>query len=219
MEKNRKKWLIIVNLITLSRIVGSIVLFPIFFCFGKYVAGITLALLFATDSIDGILARKYHVSTFFGSIIDGICDKVMVIVSCILMCFINKIMIVSIILEALIFLVNVFALTQNGNVKSSRIGKLKMWVLTVFITLGFFVLKPGNTLINFIVYIPVFVFELVTLLDYIIKASKLKISFSLKVPKYKSSKDVKWMLFNPEFYDAHKDDKALISHIYKNEKK
>lgn len=216
MDQKRKKWLIIVNLITLSRIVGSIFLFPIFFAYGQLVIGTILFFLFATDSIDGILARKYHVSTFFGSIMDGICDKVMIIVACTILCCVNKFMIISIILEVLIFIVNTFVLSQNGNVKSSRIGKLKMWVLSIFVVLGFFFSRKNRLIINILIAAPVIFFELITLIDYFMKIFTLKIKITLKKPKYKSYKEIRYMLFNPEFYDEYKDQKNLISHIYRN---
>ena len=215
MSKKRKNWLIIVNIITLSRIVGSIFLFPIFFAYGKIVVGLILAFLFFTDSVDGYLARKYDVSTFFGSIIDSICDKVIIIVSCLLLCFINKFMYICIILEALIFMVNLYALMQNGNIKSSKIGKTKMWILTICVTLGFFLSFDSN-LVNILIAVPAIISELVTVIDYIVKASKLKPSIKIKAPKYKKSSEIKFMLFDPEFYKKHKDEKGLISNIYKD---
>lgn len=215
MSKKRKSWLVVVNIITLSRIIGSIFLFPIFFAYGKIVVGLILAFLFFTDSVDGYLARKYDVSTFFGSIIDSICDKVIIIVSCLLLCFINKFMYICIALEALIFIVNLYALMQNGNIKSSQIGKIKMWVLTICVTLGFFI-PYKSTLVNLLIAIPAIIFDLITVIDYIVKASKLKPSIKIKTPKYKKGSEIKYMLFDPEFYKKHKDEKGLISNIYKD---
>lgn len=217
MKKSRKKWLIIVNAITSLRIIGSAFLFPIYFKYGQNVMGIILTVLFLTDWIDGYLARKYNVSTFFGSIMDSICDKVMAIVSCIILCFINKYFIISIILELLIFFVNTFVLTQKGNIKSSLIGKGKMWVLSICVILGFFLSKDGNAVVNLSIAIPAIIAELVTLYDYLKKGSKVKIEITTKKPNYKSFKEIKKMLFSPEFYELHKDDEGLITHIYKNE--
>jgi len=215
MKKSRKKWLIIVNLITSMRIIGSVFLFPIYFKYGQNVMGIILTVLFLTDWIDGYLARKYYVSTFFGSIMDSICDKVMAIVSCVILCFINKYFIIAIILESLIFIVNTFVLTQKGNIKSSLIGKGKMWVLSICVILGFFFSKEGKTILNVLIASPAILAELVTLYDYLKKGSKVKVEIVAKKPQYKPFKEIKGMLFSPEFYDAHKDDEGLITHIYK----
>lgn len=215
MDRKRKRILVLVNLITLSRIIGSIFLFPIYFAYGKIVVGLILAFLFFTDSVDGYLARKYDVSTFFGSIIDSLCDKVIIIVSCLLLCFINKYMYVCIIIETLICLVNLYALMQNGNIKSSQIGKIKMWVITICVICGFFV--PSNKeVVNILIAAPAIIFELLTVTDYIIKASKLKPSIKIKKPHYKNKTEIKHMLFDPEFYKKHKDEKGLISNIYKD---
>ena len=216
MTKSTKRWIITVNLITLSRIIGSIFLFPIFFAYGRIVVGVILSFLFLTDSIDGYLARKHNVCTFCGSILDGVCDKVIIIVSCLILCFINKLFYISIILELLILLVNTYALMQNGNIKSSQIGKAKMWVLTICVTLGFFLPSQDKTLVNALIAVPAIISEFITLLDYIVKASKLKNTIKIKKPKYKKREEIKYMLFNPEFYLAHKDEKGLISNIYRD---
>lgn len=216
MTKERKRWLVAVNLITLSRIIGSIFLFPIFFSYGKLIVGIILSFLFLTDSIDGYLARKYDVSTFLGSILDGICDKVIIIVSCFILCFVNNLFYISIIIELLIVLVNLYALMQNGNIKSSQIGKAKMWVLTVCVIIGFFVPARNSFTIKLLVAAPAIISELITLVDYIIKAAKLKPSIKLKKPSYKKFSEIKKMLVDPEFYKNNKDKKGLISNIYQN---
>lgn len=216
MSKKKKIWLIIVNLITLSRIIGSVFMFPIFFAYGKISVGIFLAFLFLTDSIDGYLARKYNVSTFLGSILDSICDKVVIIASCLVLCFLNNLFYISIALELLIFLVNMYALMQNGNIKSSQIGKAKMWVLTICVTIGFFFSKSDTKLINCLIAIPAIISELITLIDYIVKAAKLKPSIKIEKPKYKKFSEIKFMLFDPDFYAKHKDEKGLISNIYEN---
>ena len=215
MDSRRKRWLIIVNLITSSRIIGSILLFPIYFKYGQNVMGTILTVLFLTDWVDGYLARKYKVSTFFGSIMDGVCDKCMAIVSCIILCFINKYFLIAVIFEVLIFLTNTFALTQKGNIQSSIIGKGKMWVLSICVILGFFFSKDNN-LINFIIAAPAIIAETITFGDYLIRSSKVKVQIEAKKPHYKNIKDINKMLFSPEFYLAHKDDEGLIDHIYKD---
>lgn len=218
MTNKQKRWLVIVNALTLSRIVGAIVLFPIYYHYGKITIGVILTILFLTDWVDGYLARKFHVSTFFGSIADSVCDKVMAIATAILLCFINKYMIACVVLELLIFLVNTFILTQKGNIKSSYIGKCKMWVLSICTILGFFFSKSSNNKLNLIIAAPAIIAQFITLIDYLLKMKNVHVHFDAKKPKYKSGKEIGHMLFDPKFYDENKNKTGLIDNIYKNEK-
>jgi len=217
MSKTRKFWLVSVNVLTISRIIGAMFLFPIYFHYGAKTIATILLILFLTDWIDGYIARKYHVSTFFGSLADGISDKTLAIVSAIILCFINKYFIASVILEGLIFVVNLFVFTQKGNVKSSKMGKVKMWFISLSMVVGFYFSKTDTNMINLLIAIPAILSELFTLIDYIIKGSKVKIEISNKKPKYKKAKEIRKMLFNPEFYDKYKDQAGLINHMYQDE--
>ena len=79
--------IVFVNLITLTRLIGAIAL-PFIYCFkGAGNCALITLILFATDAIDGFLARTLHCSTFFGSMIDAISDKlltnsVLIILAC-----------------------------------------------------------------------------------------------------------------------------------------
>lgn len=217
MNKSEKRWFLFINFLTISRIIGSIILFPIYFHFGPYVVGSILAALFLTDWIDGYLARKMKVCTFFGSIMDSICDKLIIIFSCIVLCFINPYFILSIISEVLILLISTFNLTQNNTAKASYVGKLKMWVLCTCVVIGFFIPKDISTLIKILVVLPAFIFELITMFTYFKKVYNGKIIIKNEKPKYKSAKDIKMMLFSPEFYEKNKDKKGLLNNIYESE--
>ena len=214
MKEGRKKWLIIVNAITLSRIIGSIILFPLYFCFGAKTIGLILAIFFLTDWIDGYLARKFKVSTFFGSIMDSVCDKLIAIVACTVLFFINPYMIVPIVIEILIVLVSLLNVTQNNTAKASYIGKIKMWVLSLCVVIGFFICENDKTIINICVAAPASIFGFITLLGYLKKVIKGSVVVKNEKPKYKSFKEIKYMLFSPEFYDKNKDKKGLLDNIY-----
>ena len=67
--------LVIVNLITLTRLVGALLLPLIYIKYGPSICAIWTIVLFATDAIDGFLARTLKISTFFGSAMDGISDS------------------------------------------------------------------------------------------------------------------------------------------------
>ena len=218
MSSTKKFQLLIVNILTASRIVFAIIMFPIFFACGPKTIGCILVCLFLTDEVDGLLARKFHVSTFFGAILDSVSDKLMSIASCILLCFINPYMIYSIIIEVLIVIANVFIFTQKGNNQSSKLGKFKTWILAICVVLGFFVCKPSKHLVNILVASPAILFEFLTLFGYLKKLLNTRFKYSYKKPHYKSMKEIKMMLFNPKFYDENKDKQGLINYIYKNEK-
>ena len=66
--------MIIVNFITSIRLIGSFVLPIIYYKCGINIASLIIIILFLTDAIDGFLARKLKVSTFFGCIIDAFED-------------------------------------------------------------------------------------------------------------------------------------------------
>lgn len=217
MNKN-KKWLYIVNIFTFSRIVGSIFLFPLYFNYGQRIVSYVLTGLFLTDWIDGYLARKFKVCTFFGSIMDTICDKTIAIVACIILCFLNPYMIYVIISEVLILLISMFNLTQNNTAKALYIGKLKMWIVSTCVVVGFFLCGTDKTVVNLLVFIPSIIFELMVIYVYLARLLNGKIVVSHNKPKYKSGKDIKMMLFSPEFYEKNKDSKGLLNNIYKTEK-
>lgn len=219
MEGKRKFWLVFVNVLTISRIIGSIFLFHVYSLYGTKVVGLILAFLFATDWIDGYLARKYKVSTFFGSIMDAICDKMLMIVACTILCFLNPYMVCAIVTEVIIMLTSAFNVTQNNTAKTPYIGKFKMWVLSMCVILGFFFCKPEREFVNLIIFIPAILFEIITLSIYLSNLFSNKIVVVNKKPSYKSSKDIRMMLFSPEFYEQNKDKKGLLNNIYEKENK
>lgn len=218
MDKRKKFWLVLVNSLTISRIIASIFVFPIYFNYGAKVVGYILAIFFLTDWIDGYLARKNNVCTFFGSIMDTICDKFILIISCAVLCFLNPYMIYAIMCEVLIFIISSLNLTQNNAAKALYIGKTKMWVLCMCVVAGFFFCKPDKTVVNLIIFIPALIFELLTLIVYFKRLVSKKIIVRKEKPKYKSSKEIKMMLFSPQFYEQNKDKTGLLNNIYDEEK-
>ena len=216
--KRSKKMFYVVNAFTLSRIIGSIFLFPIYFNCGPKIVGIILTIFFLTDWIDGYLARKFNVCTFFGSIMDTVCDKLILIVSCAILCFINPYFIFSIICEVLIVIISAFNLTQENTAKATMLGRTKMWVLCMCVIAGFIFSKEDHNLLNFLILLPALIFEIFTICQYLFRLFDNKIVIKKERPKIKSAKDIKTMLFSPEFYDKHKDQKGLLNNIYESEK-
>lgn len=134
-----------VNSITLSRVLAAFALIPIYNFVGGAAATIFLAIMSCTDFIDGALARKWKVSSFFGSLADAISDKVLAILA-ILLLFptFPQIMGLFLGMEALIFGKNLYEARKGNNIKSSMIGKIKTWPLVIAILSGFAISDIGS---------------------------------------------------------------------------
>ena len=70
----------IINLLTFSRILISIIIFALLVIDSYYFLALILFLIAGlTDYFDGFLARKYHATSQMGEILDPIADKILVI--------------------------------------------------------------------------------------------------------------------------------------------
>ncbi len=232
--------LLIINLLTLIRVIGTIVLVPIYKTFGGYSVSILALICYLTDSIDGILARKFKASTFFGAIFDGAADKLFTLMNFIVLYLITPYAIIPIIIELLIVIVQVMKYHYNYNVQSNMVGKLKTWVLAISVILTFLVsdinrvsfisLNIKNSInsmlpgLYFWLLVPSIMMEFLTLISYILeifKADKKEIK-EVKV-EVKNTKESTWKNFkniwlDPDYYLEHKDD-ANIRKVTKVPKK
>jgi phosphatidylglycerophosphate synthase len=137
-EKDKKRIEILtVNLITSLRALGIGTLIPTYLNYG----GLKTALLslgcFSTDAVDGFLARKWHASTFFGSTYDAISDKGFTFVSFLILLSITPYAIVSTLLEVAISLVNFKKYSEDLNLRTKQIGRVKTVFLATGIVLSF----------------------------------------------------------------------------------
>lgn len=133
-DKLKKK--IMVNMITALRGIGGILLVPIFSIYGSIPATVWFISFMATDWIDGYLARKYEVSSFFGALLDGMFDKLFGIISFLLLASISPSYMIPLLFEAGILGYGLYSASKGNNVKSTIIGKTKMWFLAVSVLLG-----------------------------------------------------------------------------------
>lgn len=138
----------ITNFFTALRAVGIICLIPVFKIYGGVATALLSSCCFATDFIDGILARKLKSSTFFGSLFDGISDKAFLIVNMLLLMSITPLAIAPIVLELGIAAVQSLKYENNLNIKSNIVGKIKMWVAGLTITVSYLLADP--TFINYL---------------------------------------------------------------------
>lgn len=136
--KNHKRNKILVNLITSIRSLGTVAIVPIFVNAGSFVTALAACGFFLTDCIDGFLARKLHVESFFGSLLDALSDKAFGIVCLLLLSTLNPIFLAVIGVELGIFAINYTSAQKDNNVKSSKVGKAKTLLLAASIVGSFF---------------------------------------------------------------------------------
>lgn len=130
-DKGDSKFLkkVIVNGLTLSRVVGTVIMPLLFSSLSAPVFLGVVAMILFTDCLDGILARHWGVSTIFGSLADMTADKLFGVSVLIVLSTMYPIMAVPLALETIIAGVNVKS-AENGTVaKSSEIGRIKTWVM------------------------------------------------------------------------------------------
>lgn len=191
----------LVNLITTSRLVFTMFL-PLFSIFISNVSFIIIiSILFFTDFIDGFLARKFNVQTLYGAYMDTLADKMLCIV--LLLYIAGKFNIVSILVvfELLIALVNIHALINGKKAKSSKLGKIKMWFISLSIILNY--LNYFEIISNVFVVISVIVtmiMQLITLVDYIHIYKKQKSDKENSIFKETEKKTLKYILFNTDYF-------------------
>lgn len=233
----KKFMLIFVNLLTTIRIIGVFMIVPIFFKYGGIYAAIISIACYLTDCIDGFLARKYHVSTFFGSFFDGVADKLFSCSNLIILFSVTKYSLIAIFFELLIVLIQFIKFEKNINIQSSKLGKIKTIIMSITVIFVYIVTDInklsflGINIINFvnninpniiygILFIPLYIFEILSLYSYLKflktydsnkKVVLPPINISLK-PKttFKNKFDnfcTIWL--NNEFYEKYKDSQGL----------
>ena len=228
--------LIIINSLTMIRVIGTIILIPIYKSYGGLAVGILSLICYLTDSIDGILARKWKASTFFGALFDGFADKLFTLINFIVLYLITPYALIPIIFELLIILIQIIKFANKYNVKSNIIGKSKVWVLAISVVLTFFVSDINSfdllteNIRNFISHLPdsslyfglllpAIIMEVLTFICYVLEMfapKQIKIlnkeNKELKMPELKGKstwKNFKYIWLNPKFYQEHKDDTNL----------
>ncbi len=228
--------ILFINLLTLIRVIGTIILIPLYTNYGAKIVGITSLICYATDSIDGIFARHFKASTFFGALFDGIADKLFTIVNFIILYMITPYAIIPIVIEILIVLVQLFKFNKRLNIQSNIIGKFKVWVLAFCVVLTFlvsdinsisfinesiktWVLSINTDLLYLCLLLPAIIMEFLTLLSYIYEIyyykEKREVEIKKEIVKGENKKKksfirhLKDFWFNPEFYLEHKDDNNL----------
>lgn len=229
--------LLIINALTLIRIIGTIILVPVYQNYGGVAVGILAFVCYLTDSIDGILARYFKASTFFGAVLDGFADKLFTIMNFVVLYLVTPYALIPIIFEVLIMLIQFIKFMKKLNVQSNIVGKFKVWVLALCVVVTFFasdisnisfltvsmkeyILNIPSSNLYLILLLPAIIMEILTFISYgleIIIPKKINNMNNinpkeLKMPVLKSDNvfvNFKNIWLNPQFYKEHKNDTNL----------
>lgn len=129
-----------------------------------------------TDLLDGYLARKWKVVSTYGKIADMIGDKLLaVFATTIFILKSNKIFILTLILEAVISIINVTKCIISGSIKtkdftghdSSMYGKIKTWFLFISLSVALLSIRFEifESLVTPLVILTAII-QLITAIDY-----------------------------------------------------
>ena len=133
----RKAMKIFVNALTTSRFILAIVFMFLLNKIGNIPFLVSICILFLTDTLDGILARKYHIETYYGSLMDTLADKALNIALLLPLINMNRYYLSILIIEVITMVINLTGLLLHKEIKAKMSGKIKMWVVSVTILLGY----------------------------------------------------------------------------------
>lgn len=151
---NKSNWNVMVNLITLTRLIG---IPAIFLIHNQYILFIYASILFLTDFVDGYLARKHDCCTTTGALLDLIADKTLVLVLFLAAAINGQIPIWIFLLIAFreitsMILRQIRLKTNNKLIKANMIGKSK--TALQFIALAMMILNiPGFIYVIYVMLI------------------------------------------------------------------
>tara|TARA_B100000902_G_scaffold124050_1_gene123995 strand:+ start:1045 stop:1578 length:534 start_codon:yes stop_codon:yes gene_type:complete len=158
------------NLITLFRLFASIYLFQNFrpLDINTYLLVATIALIGLSDSLDGIVARRYSMVSELGIILDPFVDRTVFILLVVWLqdIFPNIFFQTLIARELLVLLGGIYVLITKRPIEVSKKGKIA--TVFMFITICLYVLETSlmTGVINYVA-IPVMVFYYFVALEYL----------------------------------------------------
>lgn len=201
---------IFVNLLTTGRLVIALLLpFIKNKIFNNFFIG-SIIIIFLTDFIDGKLARKYNIQTFFGSYMDTLANKVLNIILLIMLSDKSKMSLIMLILEISILIINSIGWILKKKTKSSILGRAKMWAIGITITLEYMNyfniinIDVNHIIVNLFIIITT-IMQILVIVDYVIKFIK-DDNKRLNI-KLKSWKDLAYILFNTDYYNSVNQNK------------
>ena len=157
------------NLLTIFRLLSVIPINIFFFTGNIFASLVTCGIAAFTDLVDGQFARRFNCSSKFGADLDAICDKFFILLMSLPIVIQNPFMLINIGLELGITYTNVKSKKKGNEVKSEMIGKIKTWILSTTVLLGYFLpllnINP-SILASLLITIPAATFQTATLIKY-----------------------------------------------------
>ncbi len=142
--------------------------------FGKWIAFAIFVIASFTDTLDGMIARKYNLVTTFGKFMDPLADKLLVSAALIAFIELGKIPAwIVIVIISREFIISGFRLiaAEKGNVIAAGwLGKIKTVITMVMICVV--LADIGGSIMYIIEQVLIYaalVFTIISLLDYLIK--------------------------------------------------
>ncbi len=163
------------NILTSIRII-SIPFIVTLFTLDRIDLAIIIAFFTAiTDCFDGYIARKFNVQSEFGAKLDAVSDKFFAIGLLITLSIKFPILLISLILEIIISMINLYLHFKYKKTKSLLIGKIKTWFLFLNVIMGFISCFNSNfILIMNIILIITITLQIISIIFYIINGYKQK---------------------------------------------
>lgn len=184
------------NILTRFRILGSFVIPPLAFIDPK-IAIIAATGIALTDFFDGVIARNFDASSKYGALLDTIADKLL---SLSLVCalaptfpFLSSAILMA---EVLIMGTNIKARIEGIETKSSPMGKVKTWILSVATIGGLLaMIFPDLKLVASSFLTIALGFQVITVFDYNIRyfdkeavVEPFELEFEKEKPQEKNTK-------------------------------
>lgn len=142
--------------------------------YGKWIAFVIFVIASLTDTLDGMIARKYNLVTTFGKFMDPLADKLLVSAALIAFIELGKIPAwIVIVIISREFIISGFRLiaAEKGNVIAAGwLGKIKTVITMVMICVV--LADLGGSIMYIIEQVLIYaalVFTVISLLDYLIK--------------------------------------------------
>lgn len=206
--------LIIVNLITFTRVVGTFIMPIMSKVLDVYGIIIYLVVLFLTDTLDGFLARKLKCSSIFGALLDAVADKLFGISYLCLIANKYHILFLPVIAEGIIMLINLIGAINGSSIESSYLGKCKTWAFSIFTVLAFIACYASELNLNIfnnttsimnVIALTMTTIDIIVAFNYYYKAKRevnIAKENNVKRSNYqiKRGKELVYALFNYEHY-------------------
>lgn len=169
------------NLLTVSRLLSPFIIVPIALLDNLMATFIVASLFALTDALDGKIARKFHLQSKLGSMLDPITDKFFAFGLLLpnLLSFPISICIL-LLLEAIIGMINSYSTLKGNHPKSNLLGKTKTTFLSITaVALYLSDIKIISSILPFLICLTIFLQVLASICYFKIDQQHNKISINL----------------------------------------